>query len=77
MRIEATLDLGEAETLFDILHHEILKHTCMAKLEYLDGKIGKSQQEWHRLHAEYLEGIKAKLLAKHVEATTPRPKRRK
>ena len=78
MRIEATLDLGEAETLFDILHHEITEHTCLAKLKYLSGEISKSQMAWHTGHAQYLEDIKAKLLAKHIEETAHlRPQRRK
>ena len=69
MRIEATLDLGEAETLFDILHHEILEHTCLAKLKYLGKEISKSQMDWHTGYAKYLEDIKVKLLAKHEEET--------
>ena len=64
MKISAELDSFEAETLFDVLHQEIIKHTAEAKLQFLSKEISKSHLEWHLSHAEYLEGIKKKLLGK-------------
>jgi hypothetical protein len=74
MRIEADLDCFESEALFDILHHEILEHTCLAKLKHLGKEISDSQMKWHTVHAKFLEGIKTKLLAKHYEAANAREK---
>ena len=75
MKIVAELDGFETEALFDILHHEILEHTCLAKLKHLSGEISASQLEWHTGHAQFLEGIKAKLLSEHTKATAHlRPK---
>ena len=74
MRIEADLDGFETESLFDILHHEIVKYSIQSKLRYLNKEITKSRFEWDQAHAKYLEGIKTKLLTKHYEAAKKREK---
>jgi len=64
MKIDTELDLSEAETLFDILQHEIIKHSIEAKCRLLCKEISESRYEWHLSHAKYLESIKKKLLEK-------------
>ena len=68
MKIEADLDSFETEALFDILHHEIIKHSTEAKIQYLCKEISTDRLKWHQGHARFLEGIKSKLLAKHYES---------
>jgi uncharacterized protein YajQ (UPF0234 family) len=68
MKIEADLDSFETEALFDILHHEIIKHSIEAKIQYLCKEINADRLKWHQGHAKFLERIKAKLLAKHYKA---------
>lgn len=64
MKIEAELDSGEAETLFDILQTEIVKHKFESKCQFLCREIDKSRFEWHQAHAEFLEELYRKLLPK-------------
>lgn len=64
MKIEAKLNKFETETLFDLFHHAITENRELAKLNFLSGEISKSRLDWHLGHADYLEGIKNKLLNK-------------
>lgn len=61
MKINADLDAFETEALFDILHHEIVKHKIESKLSFLNKEIGKSHLQWHQGHAKFLEGMAYKL----------------
>jgi hypothetical protein len=62
MKIDAELDGFETEALFDILQHEIIKHRQESKLAFLSKEISKARHEWDLSHADFLEGIKKKLI---------------
>lgn len=55
--IQATLDLGEADDLFELIHKQVMLHAIVKKLEYLAGEITPDQYDWHVGHAEYWKGI--------------------
>lgn len=60
-KVNAELDLGELEVLFDLFHREITKNRELAKADYLAGEISKNHLDWHLGHAKYIESIKKKI----------------
>jgi len=69
MKIIAELDGFETEALFDIIEREIIKNREEARLSHLAKEISDSRLDWHLGHAEFLSGIKTKLLNEHTKAT--------
>ena len=62
MKINTELDGFETEALFDILQHEIIKHREESKISFLLKEITEPVHKWNLSHADFLEGIKKKLI---------------
>jgi len=66
MKIRANITKFEAQTLFDILHNEIIKYSLLSKSDFLAGEINKSRHRWNEGHAKHLEKIRNKLLVNKI-----------
>lgn len=61
IKISATLDEFESETLADMFMDRVSEHREMAIYNHGVGKITKAELDWHLKHADYVESIAKKI----------------
>lgn len=59
--MSVTLDAEERDLILGLLRKSYIKHTSLAKLEHLEGKISKSYLDWHQAHAGFVSRTTIKL----------------
>jgi hypothetical protein len=66
IKFEFTLSNEEAYSLFDALQH----YTFLVNMDASDAAIAGDEvmEKWHRDHAEYIRGIKLKMLNTRVDS---------